>query len=85
MKKAYIPTKTQLKRGKSHGSLTTMPSDKRLNTWSQNFETTRDKFTPNNMQDTTKVEYGYIHDNSYTNASDPNTIIDKPGVPRSFQ
>lgn len=39
----------------------------------------------NNMDNTQKGEYGYIADNSYTNASDPNSILDKPGVPRSIQ
>ena len=40
---------------------------------------------PNDMSNTLKGEYGYIADNSYINASDPNSILDKPGVPRSFQ
>ena len=77
-KKAYLPK--SLKRGKSQGTL-----DPRVNTWSQDFYRTRDKFTtPNDNTDTEKVEYGYIHDNSYRTASDPNTMIDVPGVPRSF-
>ena len=81
-KNAYLP-KSKLKRGKSAANI--KPADPRLTTWSKNFYKSRDKFTtPNDNSDTVKAEFGYIHDNTYINASDPNSMVDMPGVPRSF-
>lgn len=38
---------------------------------------------PNKFDGTEKVEYGFVSDNSYVNASDPNSILDRKNEPRS--
>ena len=94
-KKAFLPKsnkqepKRQLKRGQSTGTLLnsvkTEPLEK-VAMWSSNPKKFGETVLRQNDQtNTMKTEYGYIADNSYVNASDPNSILDRPGVPRSFQ